>query len=55
MCLAITCEIVTALDIFFFLSPVTVPQVFAKNNSAHFYSVDLTGSYNFCLQLIDET
>ena len=49
MCLAITCEIVTALDIFFFLSPVTVPQVFAKNNSAHLYSVDLTGSYNLCL------
>ena len=37
------------LDIFFSLSQVTVPEVFAKNNSKHLYSVDLTGSYNFCL------
>ena len=37
------------LDNIFFLVPITVPKVFAKNNKAHLYSVDLTGSYNFCL------
>ena len=37
------------LDIFLSLYPLTVPQVFAKNNSTHLYWVDLTGSYNLCL------
>ena len=33
------------LDISFpFPLPVTVPEVFVKNNSAHLYSVDLNGS-----------